>query len=344
MALDERAAAARAPRLAVVVLTWNGREDTLACLRSLHGQIGAEDAVVVCDNGSTDGTEAAVRAEHPWAVYLQNGANLGYAGGNNTGLRWALERGHRFVMLLNNDTTVPPGTLDALVAHADREPRVGAIQPLLVSAADPSRIDSAGHRLFRTPGAVDDLMGLPVAAAPAGPTAVFGACGAAAFLRADALRAAGLLDEAFFVLVEDVDLMFRIRLAGWDVQLVPALRVHHRRGISGRRQSPEAARRRRFWLQRNILALGLRYWPAAHLLASSPLLALRLVQALWLTTRLPGQRCLPLWRQSLGARRRNRARMRELRLDPWFRARLPVRAGVGPSDRPMDPKAMDAPA
>ena len=70
---------------------------------------------------------------------------------------------------------------------------------------------------------------------------------AAALLRADALRAAGLLDERFFVLLEDVDLMFRVRLAGWDVHLVPSARVLHARGISGTRRGA-ASRLRRFWL------------------------------------------------------------------------------------------------
>lgn len=310
------------PRLAVVVLTWNGREDTLACLRSLRPELGPDDAVVVCDNGSEDGTEAAVLAEHPWATVLQNGTNAGFAGGNNPGLRWALDHRYRFVMLLNNDTTVPPGTLAALVAYAEAHDDVGAVQPLLVSAQDPSRIDSAGHRLFRTPGAIDDLLGRPVADAPASPTPIFGACGAAAFLRAEALRAAGVLDEDFFVLVEDVDLMFRIRLAGWDVHLLPAVRVHHRRGISGRRQNPDAARRRRFWLQRNILALGVRYWPPVYLVLASPLLAIRLVQALWLVRRIPGQSCVPLWKSSLAMRGAARAGMRERGLDVWFRRTL----------------------
>lgn len=309
-------------RLAIVILTWNGRDDTLACLESLRGEVGPGDAVIVCDNGSADGTEAAVRAAHPWAEFVQNGGNVGFAAGNNPGLRLALERGHRWVMLLNNDTVVPAGTLDALVAHGDANPSLGAVQPLLVRAADPETIDSAGHQLFRCPGAVDALMGRPVAEAPRGPTEVFGACGAAALLRADALRRAGLLDEDYFVLNEDVDLMFRIRLAGYGVHLLPAARVLHKRGISAGGRDRRAALWRRFQIQRNNVGMGLRYWPARWLLVASPLLLGRFAQACVLSLVLPGQRFAGMWRRSWAMRGRCRPKMAERGLDRWFEVRL----------------------
>ena len=328
------------PRLAIVILTWNGRHHTLACLETLRDAIGPEDAVLVVDNGSRDGTEDAVRTLHPWAEFVQNGVNLGYAGGNNSGLRRALDRGFRWVMLLNNDTLVPRGAISALLAHAEATPAAGAFQPLLVSAADVLKIDSAGHRLFHCPGVVDDLMGRSVADAPREPVSIFGACGAAALLRADALRATGLLDEDFFVLGEDVDLMFRIRLAGYDVQLVPSVRVGHARGISGVTQSPAAARNREFWLQRNMIAAALRYWPSRDLLRASPILAYRVLDALRLSLVMPGQRCLPLWWRSATLRRERRSKMRELGLDRWFGVTLsttnPARAAspASPARRP----------
>ena len=102
--------------------------------------------MIVCDNGSHDGTEAAITSRHPWVDFIQNGANLGFAGGNNSGLRSALDRGFEWVLLLNNDTTVPHGALAALMAHAAARQEVGAFQPLTVQADDPERIDSAGQR------------------------------------------------------------------------------------------------------------------------------------------------------------------------------------------------------
>jgi GT2 family glycosyltransferase len=310
-----------ARRLAVVVLTWNGREDTLACLASLRGQLGADDAVIVVDNGSKDGTEDAVRAAHPWVEVVQTGANLGFAGGNNAGLRLVVERGYAWALVLNNDTLVPVGALDALLAHAAERPGVGAFQPLLVSAAAPARIDGAGHLVHRCPGVVDALMGRPVADAPRDATPIFGACAAAALLRVEALAEVGLFDETLFVLCEDADLMFRLRLAGHEVELVPSVHVLHKRGVSGRGRTGDAARRRKYWLQRNTIALAIRYWPTRWIALSAPVLAFRVAQALWLSTRLPGERCLPLWGASREIRADNRRRMRRHGVDRWFSAR-----------------------
>jgi hypothetical protein len=305
-------------RVAVVVLTWNDKDETLRCLASLRSACGPGDAVVVVDNGSEDGTEAAVRSAHPWVTFLQNGENRGFAGGNNAGLRWALARGCRWVFLLNNDTVVEPDTLERLVAFGESRPGVGAVQPLLVALDDPQRIDSCGHLVQRTIGARDLCRGAPLHTAPREPRSVFGACGAAALLRAPALQAAGLLDESLFVLAEDVDLMFRIRLAGYDIQLLPDVRVRHARGISAHGLSRHARRLRRFWLQRNLVALALRYWPRSLLLAHLPLLLLRILQALILLPSLSGERCLPVWWKSLTMRRAARAAMRRCDLDRWF--------------------------
>ncbi len=305
-------------RLAVVILTWNRRDDTLACLDSLRGEIGEDDAVIVCDNGSRDGTEDAIRSRHPWVEVIQNGANLGFAGGNNPGLRSALDRDFEWVLLLNNDTTVPAGALAGLLAYAATRSAVGAFQPLLVEADRARFIDSAGQMPLRRTGAVEALMGRPIADAPDGPVEVFGACAAAALLRASALRTSGLFDDDLFAICEDVDLMFRVRLAGLAVELVPHVRVLHRRGISVGGTTSESTFARGFWVDRNVVALALRYWPTRLLLAAMPRLAFRSVRALRRGRRVPEHRCLPLWRRSCEVRRANRRAMRRLGLDHWF--------------------------
>lgn len=315
------ARAATPGRLAVVVLTWNGRADTLACLASLHDQLGPYDTVLLADNGSHDGTLAAVQAQHPWVETIQNGGNLGFAGGNNPALREALRRGYRWILLLNNDTVVPPGALATLLAYAESRPGTAAFQPLLVRADAPTTIDSAGHVVFRSPGAADAGMGRPLSTAPTRPVEIFGACGAAALLRSEALAAAGLLDERLFVLFEDVDLMFRLRSLGHAVELVPTVQVRHRRGVSG--GATHAPNRRRFWLHRNVVALALRYWPLPWLLASAPRLLLHVMLAHWHARAAAGERCAPLWRSSLADRRVSRAAMRRFGIDRWFGA-LPI--------------------
>lgn len=306
------------PRLAVVVLAWNSRAEILECLESLRLQVRPGDVVLVADNGSSDGTLEAVRRAHPWAETVENGANLGYAAGNNKGIRRALERGFEAVLVLNPDTLLEGGALEALLAALSADPGAGALQPLLLQQSDPAKTDSLGLRPRRTFGGEDAGRGGPASAAPAAPSPIFGPCGAAALFRADALRAAGLFDEGLFLLDEDLDLAFRVRMAGFDALLVPRARVLHRRGVSGRPADPAAARRRKHWLQRNTVALALRYWPAGRLLLGSPLLAWRMAQALWLSPANPGHPCLPLWARFLGLRGASRKAMAERGMDRWF--------------------------
>ncbi|HEU4395509.1 MAG TPA: glycosyltransferase family 2 protein [Planctomycetota bacterium] len=309
-----------APRLAVVVLSWEGREDTLRCLEALRPELGPGDAAIVCDNGSTDGTADAVAAAHPWAEVIRNGANLGFAGGNEPGMRRALDRGFRWVMLLNNDARPEKGALAALLAFAESRAGAGAFQPLLLSEADPSRVDSLGIRISSGPGARDDGMGSPASEAPSEPREVFGACAAAALYRAEALRAAGLLDRDLFVLFEDVDLAFRLQAAGFGAWLVPAARVLHRRGVSGGSGARRVSRIRAHFLRRNFVTIVIRWWPASTLLHATPRLLVHAIRALASGPGVPvaTPSCLALWRRALAARRANRRALAARGVDRWL--------------------------
>ena len=308
------------PRLAVVILTWNGRSDTLACLDTLRGEVGPDDAAVVCDNGSADDTEAAVRERHPWVEFIQNGANLGFAGGNNPGLKWALGRGYEWVLLLNSDTLVPAGSLAALLEYAQTRPATAAFQPLLVSP-DEGAIDGAGQVVFGPVSATDDLRGRPIEEAPREPRPIFGACAAAALLRAKVLAEVGLFDEGFFVSFEDVDLMLRIRAAGHGVELVPSVRIKHRRGVSASGDGGKGTwpRQVRFWTDRNLVALALGAWPAQWLVRYAPRMIIMSCRALRFSSSEPGQQCLPLWRRHLAKRRATRKALVRHGVDAWFR-------------------------
>ena len=105
-----------------VVLSWNGREDTLACLESLRGV-----ETIVVDNGSADGSADAVAERFPDVELIRAGVNLGFAGGNNVGIRRALDRGADWVVLVNNDATVADDLVAAVVAAAGRQPGAGAL-------------------------------------------------------------------------------------------------------------------------------------------------------------------------------------------------------------------------
>lgn len=250
---------ANPPLIWIVVLNWNGLEDTLACLESLECLRYTERKVVVVDNGSTDGSVAALqRAARPSKIEIvEVGRNLGYAGGNNLGIRYALDRGADFILVLNNDTTVDPMLLDELIAAAERYPAAGCFGPWIYYMDDPSRLwftrsewDPAVSA-FSTPGKGR----LPAELSGESESTEY-VCGAALFFRAGIARRIGLLDERFFLVYEDSDWCFRARRAGFGCVSVPTARVWHKIGTSfGSEASPLrtyfSTRNKLLWAEKN---------------------------------------------------------------------------------------------
>ncbi|HEY2967154.1 MAG TPA: glycosyltransferase family 2 protein [Casimicrobiaceae bacterium] len=250
----------RRPSVWIVVLSWNGQTDTLACLESLQQLHYAERRVVVVDNGSTDGSVDALRsAESRLAIeIIEAGRNLGYAGGNNLGIRYALDRGADFILILNNDTTVDAMLLDELVGAAERHPEAGCFGPWIFYMDEPERLwftrsewDSTVSA-FTAPG-----KGRIASELPDETTNTKYVCGAALFFRADVARDIGLLDERFFLVYEDSDWGFRARRAGFECLMVPAARVWHKIGTSfGSEASPLRAyfssRNKLLWAEKNV--------------------------------------------------------------------------------------------
>ncbi len=208
----------------VCVLNWNGREDTLRCVASIEGAAG----IVVADNGSRDGSLEALRAV-PGIELVENGANLGFSGGNNAAIRRALERGAGWVVLLNNDATLAPDALDAFAAAAARHPDAGVLAGKLLYADRPEVVQWAGQRV----GLLSGYSGRPRGdGRPDGPAyaveePVDRAVGALMAVSRPAIETAGLLDETLFAYVEDVDWSLRIRAAGFSCWFVGAARAWH---------------------------------------------------------------------------------------------------------------------
>ncbi len=133
-----------APVVFIVLLNWNGWRDTEACLASLAELTYPNYQVVVVDNASTDGSEAELKERYPELALLQSGANLGFAGGNNVGLRHALKHGADYVWLLNNDTLVEPDTLTQLVAKMQRERELGLCGSTLLYESQRDTVQALG--------------------------------------------------------------------------------------------------------------------------------------------------------------------------------------------------------
>jgi hypothetical protein len=220
---------ARDPKVVVVVLSWNRREDTLACVRSVLGSSYHNLEILLVDNASSDGTEVTLRGAFPHVRCLQTGSNLGYAGGNNKGTHWALAHGADYVLLLNDDTLVSPSCLEELVGFCERNATVGAAGPLVCFADSPEVVQTAGMRLQMTGVRVHQI-GAGERAERFREPRVGVDCvnGVALFARRAALEGVGPLDEDYFLYNEEVDWCLRARRAGWELAVVPAARVLHK--------------------------------------------------------------------------------------------------------------------
>jgi GT2 family glycosyltransferase len=226
-----RVSAQSIPSVHVVVLNWNGWRNTLACLASLQQQNYPNFQVVVIDNDSSDDSLQELRKAMPSVELVQSGANLGFGGGCNVGIRLALDRGADYVWLINSDATADPGALAALVCVAESDASLSSVGSVLYKSTKPNEIQLwgggrialwSGHCMNRhAPGPLDFI------------------CGASVLLRCAALIEVGLFDEkTFFMYWEDADLSFRLYKAGWRLAVASDSRVWHKLSGSLGRNHP----------------------------------------------------------------------------------------------------------
>jgi GT2 family glycosyltransferase len=227
------------PLVYVVILTWNHLEDTLACLETVQRLTYPRYHLLVVDNASTDGTPAVIAARFPEAEVIVNAANLGFAGGNNVGLRRALEVGADYVLLLNNDALVAPDMLDELLAAALADCRAGLLAPTIYYANPADRLFYAGARQQPlTLAAVHTHRGESDTTRPQTPQAVDYIFGCGMLIRRAVLEEVGLLDPGYFLYYEDLDFCLRVRAAGYRLLYVPRARLWHGVASSTREQHP----------------------------------------------------------------------------------------------------------
>ena len=218
-------------RVTVVVLNWNRWPDTVACLASLQQQDYPNFNVLVVDNDSSDGSVEQIQAAMPDVEVLQSGANLGFGGGCNVGIRRALANGADYVWLINSDSTADPHALSALVDVAEQNPALGSVGSVLYEVDAPEQVQLWGGGRVRLccgqsrhqlkPGRIDFISGASV------------------LLRGTAIEAVGMFDDAaFFMYWEDTDLAFRLRGAGWQLAVAQDSRVWHKQSASLGKGSP----------------------------------------------------------------------------------------------------------
>lgn len=220
-------------KVAVVVPSWNGLHDLPACIDSLLGQ-SLKAKIIVVENGSTDGSLEYLQSTYPFLVVLPQAKNLGFDGGVNVGIRYALEEDYEYIALFNNDAVADKDWLKHLVDTLSTNSDYG-IAACKFMSIDKQYLDSTGDlytnwglsyprgRDEKTNDAYDQL------------TDIFGASGGSSLYRSSMLRQIGLFDEDFFAYYEDVDISFRAQLAGWKVVYEPkAIAYHQIGGTSGK--------------------------------------------------------------------------------------------------------------
>lgn len=215
-------------RVCAVLVNWNGGEDNLHCIDSLLEQGPPIERIVFVDNASADGSLQEVRQRYGELVTIANDANLGFGGGCNQGLSWALERGFDAILIVNNDVVLPAGQLEILIAALEADTRVGLVGPRVLDRTDPTRIWAAGGLLtwrqnlttLRGHGQLDGERWRSTAPVDY----VVGCCMLA---RREVFEQTGLFDAEYFAYTEDVDLCLRAKSAGFASRCVGAAHCLH---------------------------------------------------------------------------------------------------------------------
>ncbi|OGZ34499.1 MAG: hypothetical protein A2174_02690 [Candidatus Portnoybacteria bacterium RBG_13_41_18] len=215
------------PRVYIIILNWNGCQDTIECIESLK-KINYQDyKIVVVDNGSTDASIEIIPKKYFQDInFIEIKKNLGYAGGNNVGIRYALEKGADYVLLLNNDTLVSPDFLSKLVAISESSEKIGMAGPKILFANDKNRIWFGGgvftwfggdkHFRYNEIDANDSQKDIDYMT------------GCALLIKKEVIEKIGLLNEDYFLYYEDIDWCLRAKKIGHKIVYEPSSKIWHK--------------------------------------------------------------------------------------------------------------------
>lgn len=264
------------PFVDVVIVLWRSAPymealfNGLEALQFPHGSL----CIHFVNNGGGDGSIEEVRRQMqmregrlpPIAIH-EPGKNTGFSGGNNLVMKQAIEKGHPYVYLLNHDAAFEPQALTKIVELAEARPDAGSIQSLLVLQQDPDTLNSWGNEIHLFGFGYCGGWKEPRESAPKSPKSIAYASGSGVLYRTEALKKAGLLDEYIFLYHEDLDLGWRIILAGYDNLLAPKSVVQHRYEFS-------RSITKMYWMERNRLLVILKNYRIRTILLMLPFLVI----------------------------------------------------------------------
>ena len=239
------------PLVYIILVNFNGQKDTLECLHSLQQIKGQNFQTIVIDNGSKDDSISEIQKHYPNTKLIPTHQNLGFAEGNNVGIRYALAKGADYIMLLNNDTTVDPEFLTAFLFQND-----DIMGPKLYTAQDKNRFDhlggiwnpEKGHFDLIAAGEIDD-------GSHDEPESVDYVCGACLIAKRAVFETTGLLEPQFFLYWEESDFCARAKKLGFIIKTCPKSKVYHKVSASFTGGKPHTTyydwRGRLLWIKRN---------------------------------------------------------------------------------------------
>lgn len=249
------------PKVSVIIVNYNGEQFLKDCLDSLHAQTSSDFEIIVVDNNSSDRSIGIVTDRYPDVILIRNEANRGFAVGTNQGIMMA--KGE-YILTLNNDTRVETSFLEEIVRPIEDDPHVGICASKML--LPDGRINSTGLCISRSGAAWNRGMFEEDTGQYEHQEEVFGASAGAALYRRSMLDEIGLFDEDFFMYMEDVDLSFRARLAGWKCMYIPTAIVWHHHGGTAEFGSDMAV----YFGNRNIIWMVMKNYPSRLLLFSIP--------------------------------------------------------------------------
>ncbi|RZK36448.1 MAG: glycosyltransferase family 2 protein [Pedobacter sp.] len=222
--------------IAIIILNWNTPAHTISCVSSITNHCDeSEYDIIIADNGSTDNSLSILKKQFPNHIFIDNKTNLGFAEGNNTALRYSIENGYTYSLLLNNDTEVDENFLSPLLTHLEKNPETVAVQPAIYYLYHKNKLWNGGSYF-------NNLLGLTYSNNKASrqslkfPEKVEWLTGCCFLVRNEALKKVGLFTSKFFLYYEDVDLSFRLRKTAGQLDYLPTSKIYHEAGVSGKQK------------------------------------------------------------------------------------------------------------
>jgi len=231
--------------LSILIVNWNTKSLLIRCLKSIHQETrNGEREVFVVDNGSNDGSKEAVRAEFPEVILIHNPLNIGFARANNQALELSIGR---YLLLLNPDTRVEKETIKNMVGFMNAHPEAGVAGAQLLNADGSKQNSIANFPSLATELLNKSLLRLLFPKTFPGkernisePIEVDSVIGACMMVRRETMEQVGLLDEDYFLFLEETDWCYRIKRAGWKVCHLPQAEIYHLQGKSAEKDKKRA--------------------------------------------------------------------------------------------------------